>query len=226
MVGNRYTRLVVLDVGDYYITNEGKRQTQWWCQCDCGNIILVRQNNLKSGNTKSCGCYKSDQVKKGKTTHGHSRNDTVSSTYCSWWQMVQRCTNQNIPAYERYGRIGVIVCDRWLNSFDNFLEDMGERPRGTSLNRKINHETRAPHKLYSKENCEWASRSVQAYDQKIRRTNLSGKTGVYWSKHHKKWFAQLSKDGETHRLGCFTCIDDAIRAREEAEIKYYGYLKQ
>ena len=76
-------------------------------------------------------------------------------TFKSWESMKQRCTNPKAPDYDRYGGRGITICKRWLNSFDNFLEDMGQRPKGTTLDRKENENG------YSKANCRWATPKEQ-----------------------------------------------------------------
>jgi hypothetical protein len=96
---------------------------------------------------------------------------------------------------------------------------MGEKPEGLSLNR-VNGA-----KVYSKENCEWATSSVQAFDQKIRKSNQSGKTGVSWSKSSKRWKAQIMIEKKVTCLGSFINIEDAIQCRRNAELTYYGFTK-
>lgn len=85
--------------------------------------------------------------------HGHTTGG-FSRTYHSWASMLQRCTNTERAEYRRYGGRGITVCKRWY-LFQNFLTDMGERPEGTSLDRKNNDGN------YTPRNCRWATRSEQ-----------------------------------------------------------------
>lgn len=122
----------------------------WECKCDCGNIIEVQSSYLskEKRGRKSCGCLMSD----AKKVHGHtSSNGYRSKTYRSWDGMKQRCLNPNNPKYDLYGGRGITVCERWLNSFENFLEDMGERPNETSIDR-INNDGN-----YEPLNCKWST---------------------------------------------------------------------
>jgi hypothetical protein len=80
---------------------------------------------------------------------------TGTPTFKSWDSMRQRCTNPSDPSFQRYGAKGITVCDRWLHSFESFLQDMGERPAGTSLDRERNDEG------YSPNNCRWATPTQQ-----------------------------------------------------------------
>ena len=90
----------------------------------------------------------------GQVIHGHCKK-RVSPTYKSWTSMKDRCNNLNADNYPRYGGKGVMVCDCWLNSFVAFLEDMGIRPEGTTLDRIDNDGN------YEPGNCRWSTTSVQ-----------------------------------------------------------------
>jgi hypothetical protein len=138
--------------------------------------------------------------------------------------MQSRCLNNDDIAYSKYGGDGITICDRWLapnpQGFFNFLEDMGERPDGTSLNRV------GGAKLYSKDTCAWATPNEQSFDQKLQSNNSSGKTGVCWKKKDRRWRAYIYKDNINISLGSYLNLEDAIKAREEAELKYYGFIKE
>ncbi len=136
-------------------------------------------------------------------------------TYKSWNNMMMRCYNPKRINYREYGGSGITVCDKW-HTFQGFFEDMGVRPDGTSLNRKEGS------LIYSKETCEWATYSEQSFDQKRRSTNISGRTGVSFQTATSKWKAEISKDGKTYFLGYFTSFEEAVKVREDAEIKHFG----
>jgi hypothetical protein len=105
--------------------------------------------------------YTFEAQSKRATTHGMSR----SKIYNSWQSMKDRCYNENAVNYENYGGRGIRVCDRWVESFKNFYEDMGERPEGTTLDR-INNE-----KDYTPENCQWSTWSIQLKNRRSYSTN-------------------------------------------------------
>lgn len=88
--------------------------------------------------------------------HGHTEGGVFSPTYHSWVAMITRCCNPKRKTWKHYGGRGIGVCAEWANSFHAFLEDMGERPEGTSLDRIDNS------KGYSKGNCRWADKTTQA----------------------------------------------------------------
>ena len=98
---------------------------------------------------------------KFQATHGHSRGGIRSPTYRSWQGMRSRCYNSNDPYFHRYGARGIRVCKRWLDSFENFLADMGERPQGLTLERKKNDFD------YSFSNCKWGTRTEQSQNREM-----------------------------------------------------------
>jgi len=138
------------------------RAAIWTCFCKCGNKIKIRTADLRRGHTKSCGCLQKDLSRKRLTKHGLW--DTPS--YQSWRSMKQRCTNPTNIAYKYYGGRGISFCSRW-DAFENFFEDMGERPIGLTLERVDNE------KGYSKENCKWANQKEQIRNSRIKKDNYN-----------------------------------------------------
>lgn len=104
--------------------------SHWLCQCDCGVEKEVRSTLLRSGKTKSCGCYRIERGRAHgasiKLRHGQGRGRGTPEYNC-WGQMLHRCRNPNSRMFKNYGGRGITVCERW-HTFDNFFADMGPRP--------------------------------------------------------------------------------------------------
>lgn len=130
---------------------DSSRESRWTCVCDCGNLRTVLQGSLTQGKTASCGCLGREKRLLSHITHGYAK----SPTYVSWQNMRARCGNSKLAGYKNYGGRGIRVCKRW-NSFICFLQDMGIRPDGLTLER------RDVNGCYTPSNCYWASKYVQA----------------------------------------------------------------
>lgn len=176
-VGERYGQLEVLIPGE-------KTRDKTLFLCDCGEEKLIRLDHVRSGKIMSCGHIK---IK-------HNMNNT--RTHNTWVAIRSRCSNENDVHHKWYIDKGIRVCDRWLESFSNFLEDMGERPEGMTLDRVDNTQG------YSPENCRWATPKEQANN----RNNTSFLTAFGETKSLSYW---------TEDSRCTPTTSAGIRARLE-----------
>lgn len=160
LAGEKFGRLTVIERAP----NRNGKITQWLCECECGTELVVQAVHLRTGHTRSCGCLKRDMIAstgRANLTHGHRIAN--SRTYETWRAMIRRCELPTNDNYRYYGAKGVRVCSRWRNSFEAFLEDMGERPAGKTIDR-IN-----PEGNYEPGNCRWATPLEQRHNQRMKK---------------------------------------------------------
>lgn len=155
--GKRFTRLTAIR----FVGFRKPRGAFWECLCACGTKKTLRAETLLSGATQSCGCLNSDlrKARKPRLRHGLSK----SRAWSSWQNMKTRCLNPKAERWSHYGGRGIKITPRWLESFDNFVADMGLPKPGQTLDR-INMDGN-----YNKKNCRWANLKTQANNKKSNR---------------------------------------------------------
>ena len=192
--GERFGSLVV-------IKRDGKigGLNAWLCKCDCGTVLRIKASQLKNGQRRSCGCNK--RKKRGPRPDLAKKNKENAKyeylhrpTYSSWQAMKARCLNPNDKDYHNYGERGITICSDWIIDYNNFLKDMGQRPKGTTIDR-IDFNGN-----YVKENCRWATQIQQCNNtrkniyvtylgeelsasQMARKYGIETKTFIYRIKH-------------------------------------------
>jgi len=172
ITGLIFGKLIVIEK----ISKKMGRDIMWACECECGNIKVVRAADLKNGKTKSCGCIIKKMLLDRNTKHG------MSSTriYEIWQGMIKRCTNKNAQYYHLYGGRGIKVCDRWMD-FKLFYDDTSPTySEGLSIDRFPDKDGD-----YEPNNFRWATNEEQSTNKRnnhLLEFNNKNQTISQWSK--------------------------------------------
>ena len=128
LVGERFVKWTVIS----RVENTDTGQSRWLCECDCGTCKEVLGNNLVQDRSKSCGCVTVQKTIERSTKHGFAKRNEKHPLYRTWLNMKDRCNNPNNKRWKHYGGRRITVCERW-NDFTKFIEDIGEKPHGATL---------------------------------------------------------------------------------------------
>lgn len=196
MLNQRYGQLVIIGVAPSY---RGKAR-QWECQCDCGNIKVIRANALRRGDTTSCGCAQ----KKAVTTHGGKG----TRLYQTWINLRRRCNDPNSKGYKNYGGRGITYPSDW-EDFAKFRE----WALSTGYTDQLTIERRNVDKDYSSSNCYWAGWDIQAANRRKRQNKSSQYIGV--TRKRDRWEASIKHDHKSIYIGFYNTELDAAQARDQ-----------
>ncbi|PZR92039.1 MAG: hypothetical protein DI537_14535 [Stutzerimonas stutzeri] len=205
ITGQRFGRLMALAP----TALRSRNSVVWRFECDCGEVAEKALNEITTGKVTSCGCLRSEMSTDkiaairglgalATVTHGK----TNTATYRIWRGMIQRCRNPKSKDYANYGGRGIKVCDRWVDSFEAFLEDMGERPAGLQIERDDNDGH------YEPANCRWATIIEQSRNKRSNRLIAhAGKTQTI-----KQWAHELGVSHQAigYRLRQGWSVRDAL----------------
>lgn len=189
----RFGRLTAAYRVDDAYYKDGTHHHRWLCFCDCGNCCIVLEGNLKSGVTKSCGCYRREVASENQKKHLTKHNETHTRLYHVWCNMRRRCNNPTDDAYPHYGGRGIKVCDEWQTfiPFRDWSMEHGYDPNAkhgecTIDRRDVNGD-------YCPDNCRWVNMLVQQNNKtNNRKYTWNGET-----KTIKQWAEELGIDRTT-----------------------------
>jgi len=219
LTGQKFNHLTARYRGEDLIKPNGKHRIRWWCECDCGNpeLVLVLAYNLKNGHTSSCGCRQ--YLGNPKPNHYDLSNDYgIGWTNNGEEFLFDKEDYELIKDYtwfkNPYGYIFTHLEDNYI-----YMHRLVTQTYNRKINiDHINHCTSDNRK----ENLRACSMSQNQMNKKKQINNTSGYTGVQWYKSRNKWRAVIEVNKKVHHLGYFDKKEDAIKARKEAEEKYFG----
>lgn len=228
LTGQVFGRLIVLERADDYIDSQGWHRLCWKCKCVCANqtILNVKDNNLKTGNTRSCGCLQKEQLVKRSKEQFKKYNDyEIQEDYVIMY------TTKSEPFYVDLDDFWKVRNICWCKNNGGYLT--GELPDGTYVllhryvmdcpdNMVVDHIKSEAKYDNRKSNLRIATASQNGMNKQKSKRNTSGVTGVCWYKAYNKWKARITISKKEIHLGYFDSFDDAVKARKEAEEKYFG----
>lgn len=222
-LGDKIGRLTIIEDLGCFIKNGTKRRRHYWkCLCECGNECISEDYSLKRGAVKSCGCLSNENLEKGRLKHKYNEyviyGDIafIKFTNCNEWFIIDSSDLQKVLSRTWYkNKYGYAVSDN-----NNLRIGLNRYIINAQIGNYADH-INGYKNDYRKKNLRSATPQESAMNIGVRNDNTSGHKGVYIDKYGK-YEAYINKDGNRIRLGRFDKFEDACKAREDAEIKYFG----
>lgn len=216
LTGRKFGRLTVIERAEDYIEPSGRHKVRWLCKCDCGNKKVVLSGNL-GRTTYSCGCLNKEMVfekMRKYNTYNLSGEYGIGYTTKGEEFYFDLEDYDKIKDYYWYkndqGYILSYTKDKTLRMHKLFVEGKCiDHINGITFDNRKN-------------NLRIVNKSQNAMNKGLQNNNTSGATGVYWHKQSNKWIAYIQVNKKHIHLGSFDNFEDAVKARKEAEEKYFG----
>ena len=236
LTGQKFGRLTVIKRGVDYINPNGSKVVQWLCKCDCGNeeLVLVRSSKLVGEYTRSCGCLKREKTaENGKKNKGKSNlKNKKYNTFDLSGEYGIGYTSKGEEFYfdlEDYDKIKDYC---WYVDKENYIVTTDSHNKRISFHRLVmnfpsvlvidhilGYDTRNDNRKHNLRIC---TQQENIMNCKLSKNNTSGVTGVYWGNRENKWISIIMVNRKQIYLGSFYNFEDAVKARKDAEKKYFG----
>ena len=226
ITGQRFGRLVALELVGFKTDAKDNKKAVWLCKCDCGNSVKVCGIDLRSGHTKSCGCIHKEGLIKRNKEMSYCNTYDLSGEYGIGYDSKG---NEFYFDLEDYDKIkndywfvngnGYVVTSNYKKHMHRVIMDV-DGDNWTNV--QVDHIKTDQRNNNIKSNLRIATPSQNGMNKSLYSNNTSGYTGVYWNKSRNRWTAYISIDKKFVCLGFYKDKEDAIKARKEAEEKYYG----
>lgn len=186
LIGKKFNKLIVIEFA--FLKN---KRSFWKCVCECGNEKIICRNDLVSNHTKSCGCLR-NKTNNYNFKHGQAIAGRITKEYKAWVNMKYRCYTETCKFYKSYGGRGIKVCNRWLDSFENFLNDVGYAPSFKHSIDRINNDGD-----YEPSNVRWATDKEQLNNRSLSKDEANKKLQSgkekYLSRKRKEFDNQIKE---------------------------------
>lgn len=223
------SRLTVLEQAEDWVAPNGKHIACWLCECNCKdhNKIIVRGGNIRNGNTKSCGCLSSETTVKYNQTVKKKYNDYIINGEV----VIGYTSNTNQEYYVDLKNFDKIKDYCWRECVSPtglhrlvFTDSTTKKPVSMHTILGFKHHDHIDHNELNnlESNLRPATTQQNGMNKKIGSRNTSGVIGVSWKSQHNKWQAAICYQYKSIYLGIYVDKNDAIKARLEAEAKYFG----
>lgn len=209
LTGKRFNRLTVIE----FDHKDEKGRVYWKCRCDCGNTKVIRGNSLTSGKTKSCGCYKMENILKGKQIRSNLSMTRIGRI---WYHMNERCHNEFDKGYKNYGMRGISVCEEWNRDNPNGLENFYNWSLENGYDKKLSIDRINVDGNYEPNNCRWTNNHVQSANKRQGRRNKHGYTGIICLSYLEKPYRfTLSYKGKKYSSKQYSTVKEAVESRNQ-----------
>lgn len=226
ITGQRFGRLVALELVGFKADAKGNKKAVWLCKCDCGNSIEVCGIDLRSGHIKSCGCIHKEMLTKRNKEMSYNNTYDLSGEYGIGYDSKGKEFYFDLEDYDKikndYWFVngnGYVVTSNYKKHMHRVIMDV-DGDNWTNV--QVDHIKTEQKNNNRKNNLRIATPSQNGMNKKTYSNNTSGYTGVYWNKSRSRWTAYISINKKFVCLGFYKNKEDAIKARKEAEEKYYG----